>query len=403
MIIDDVHALLPPGLLLDRPATSTTSSTSRPSRTHRSSHWSPRSITRNHRPDIPAAPERLRQARDDNWYQAQQAEVSPRWRCSRSSRGCRRPSPTTTRPRDALLLQGNCQALTEYTPGTRRRRPEQSKVVGGSTSATPRAGEVGSGPGASNSSSAVSPRAPDTAGAVEFLGWCATKPLVQGLRRRRQRRRNRLRAARSVAGVAVAIAAGDRRRRRRLVPSRRRRTSRRWRTCWDGARPGAGRGHLQDRLAAIARPPEHTLPASSPTPSPSRTSGPDMAGRPAARPGRARRVRLPAACLSAQRPSRWPGVSLYPLFYGVSGLGAGTCTDATTATRAGEPTRSTTRSSRSAIVTTVKFVVCTVTIETLLGLPAGQCLSRGSPGAADPRRPHPADDDRRSWSAWCGG
>jgi multiple sugar transport system permease protein len=105
-----------------------------------------------------------------------------------------------------------------------------------------------------------------------------------------------------------------------------------------------------------------------------------MAETATARPGRARRVRLPAGPYLLLLPAAvaLAGVSLYPLFYGVRasltrylyGRDYGYTGFTNYRNALDDPFF------RDAMVTTVKYVVCTVTIETLLGLGLAVLVSR---------------------------
>ena len=105
-----------------------------------------------------------------------------------------------------------------------------------------------------------------------------------------------------------------------------------------------------------------------------------MAETATARPGRARRVRLPAGPYLLLIPAAvaLAGVSLYPLFYGIRasltrylyGRDYG-YTGLTNYKNAIHDTFF-----QDAMVTTAKFVICTVTIETLLGLGLALLVSR---------------------------
>jgi multiple sugar transport system permease protein len=105
-----------------------------------------------------------------------------------------------------------------------------------------------------------------------------------------------------------------------------------------------------------------------------------MAETATARPGRARRVRVPAGPYLLLLPAAvaLAGVSLYPLFYGIRasltrylyGRDYG-YTGLTNYKNAIHDTFF-----QDAMVTTAKFVICTVTIETLLGLGLALLVSR---------------------------
>ena len=105
-----------------------------------------------------------------------------------------------------------------------------------------------------------------------------------------------------------------------------------------------------------------------------------MAETATARPGRARRIRLPAGPYLLLLPAAiaLAGVSLYPLFYGIRasltrylyGRDYG-YTGLTNYRNAIHDTFF-----QDAMVTTAKFVICTVTIETLLGLGLAVLVSR---------------------------
>ena len=212
----------------------------------------------------------------------------------------------------ALLLQGHCTALTEYT-GTAHAvdDPQQSKVVGKiDFAATPSQDQERAGHRHVHLRHRLGRSEHRGRGQVPRVVHLRRR--AEGLRRRRQRRRDGLRAARSGARVEVPVAAGDRRRRRRLHPQ----AANAGRAedggpARDGAEPGAGRGHLEEvRLHAIAQ--SHLNTAAKPDPGLPRPAG-DVLGQTWPRrpqhdrdgPGGCDFPPGPTCCCS-RRPSRWP-------------------------------------------------------------------------------------------------